>query len=405
MKKIIIIGGGASGLMMAGTAIENGHSVTIIEHSSQLGKKILITGKGRCNVTNNCDEQVFLKNVRRNASFLYSSIFGFNTNDTMMLFERLGVPLKTERGRRVFPVSDRAADILNALDRYSKDAKKIFDQAINILTDNGKAVGVELRNGTKLYADVVVVATGGLSYPKTGSTGDGYKLAKKVGHTIVPTIGSLVPLIEKGRTCVKLMGLSLKNVNLTIFENEKSVYSEQGEMLFTHFGLSGPLVLSASASINDFVKYKYTASIDWKPALSVEDLDKRILRDFEIFSNKNIENALDKLLPQKSIPIFIEKWGLPADTKVNQVTKEQRLKLVNLFKFFTVELDKMDRIDHAVITSGGISTKEVDPKTMQSKLVDNLYFVGEILDVDAYTGGYNLQIAFSTAYAAATHLY
>ena len=404
MKKLIIIGGGASGLMAAGFATKKGYDVTIVEHSNSLGKKLLITGKGRCNVTNNTDEETLLKNIRKNSRFMFSSINGFNAQDTMNFFEKLNIPLKTERGRRVFPTSDKAQDILNALFNHSKDAKIVYGEAVEVLTKDGAVTGVLLQSGEKLFADKVVLATGGLSYPKTGSTGDGYKMARALGHTIIQPTASLVPLIEKGRTCVKLMGLSLKNINLKLKENDKVIFNEQGELLFTHFGLSGPLVLSASANIRDINKYSYKAIIDFKPALTEEELDKRLLKDFEIFKNKNVENALDKLLPQKSIPVFLERWGVASDKKINSITKKERLKLVELFKNFEIEIDKLDRIDHAVITSGGISVKEINPKTMESKLIENLYFIGEIIDVDAYTGGYNLQIAFATAYAMAKYL-
>lgn len=401
MRHFVIIGGGAAGLFAAGEALKNGYRVTVIEHSAAVGKKLLITGKGRCNVTNNCDEQTFLKNVLRNPRFMYSAIYSFNCADTVCFFENLGVPLKTERGRRVFPQSDKSADILNALLRNAEKASFVHGEAVEILTENGSAYGVRLADGSKITSDRILLATGGLSYPATGSTGDGYKMAAKLGHTVVPPVPSLVPLVEKGRDCVKMMGLSLKNVSLEIKENGKSIFKEQGEMLFTHFGISGPLVLSASAYITDFKKYNYTAIIDWKPALSEQELDRRLLRDFEEMKNKDAANSLDKLLPQKAIPVFVARWGIPPETKVNQITKQQRAELCGLLKHFEIPLSGFDKIDRAVITRGGVSVKEINPKTMQSKLVENLYFAGEIIDTDAFTGGYNLQIAFSTAYAAA----
>lgn len=404
MAELIIIGGGAAGLFAAGTAQGNGHAVTIVEHMEETGKKLLLTGKGRCNVTNHCDEETFLRHVRRNPRFLYSSLYALPPRDVMAFFEKRGVPLKTERGRRVFPQSDKAEDIRDALRGYAKAARLCYAQAAEIMTENGAACGVKLANGRQLRGDAVLLATGGLSYPATGSTGDGYRMAKRLGHTIIAPAPSLVPLTAADDTCRRMMGLSLKNVSLKLLENGKAVFQEQGELLFAHFGLSGPLVLSASAHMEDTSGRNYTAEIDWKPALDMQQLDKRLLRDFEAFSNREACNALEKLLPRKSIPVFLQRWGVDPQRKVNQLTREERERLAALIKAFPILIKGKEPVERAVITSGGVSVKEVDPKTMQSKLVPGLYFAGEILDVDAYTGGYNLQIAFCTAYAAASHV-
>lgn len=404
MSKVIIVGGGAAGLFAAGKALENGHSVILAEHMEETGKKLLLTGKGRCNVTNSCDEETFLRHVRRNPRFLYSSLYAFPPKAVMSFFEAQGVPLKTERGRRVFPQSDRAADIRDALRRYAEKAALYHARVTEVVTQNGRACGVKLKDGRSLYADAVLLATGGLSYPATGSTGDGYRMAQKLGHTVIPPAPSLVPLTAAEDVCRRMMGLSLKNVSLRLLENEKVVFEEQGELLFAHFGLSGPLVLSASAHMEQAPGRAYTALIDWKPALDIHQLDKRILRDFEMFANREACNALEKLLPRKSISVFMQRWGVSPQRKVNQITREERERLAALLKAFPVSIKGKEPIERAVITSGGVSVREVDPKTMQSKLVPGLYFAGEVLDVDAYTGGYNLQIAFSTAYAAASHL-
>ncbi|MEG0648250.1 MAG: NAD(P)/FAD-dependent oxidoreductase [Oscillospiraceae bacterium] len=405
MANLIIIGGGAAGLFAAGSAIKCGHKVTIAEHMPQLGNKLLITGKGRCNLTNNCDKEEFLKNVRRNPRFLYSAISALTPQDVMQLFENeLSLPLKTERGRRVFPQSDRAADVLDALTRYAHGTKFVHAQVKNLIIKDGTARGVALQDGTKLLGDAVLVATGGVSYAVTGSTGDGYRFAKAAGHHVVAPEPSLVSLVEKGNTAKKLMGLSLKNVNLTVFEANKPVFSEQGEMLFTHFGVSGPLVLSASAHIKDIKHNPCRCEIDLKPALSEETLDKRIMQDFLLLANKDAANCLVKLLPSKMQPVMLEQWGIDANIKTNQITRADRQKLIKLLKAFPIELSDKGDLAHAVITSGGVDVKEINPKTMESKLVNGLYFAGEVLDVDAYTGGYNLQIAFATAHSVAVNL-
>ena len=399
--KAIVIGGGAAGLFRAGFLAKGGVETTVIEHSTDTARKVLITGKGRCNVTNNCDEETFLKNVRTNPKFLYSSIYGFPPAKTMEFFEGMGVELKTERGRRVFPVSDSAMDIKKALDSHAKGAKVIFDDVQELIFDEDSVKGIALKSGKKLYADKVIVATGGLSYKQTGSTGDGYRFAESAGHKVVTPTASLVPLVENGTKCRQMMGLSLKNVNLTIMHGKKKLFTEQGEMLFTHFGLSGPLVLSASCHIKDKDIQQCTAVIDLKPALTEEVLYKRVCTDFEKLHSKKAANCLDLLLPKSMIEVMLKEWGIDTEKTTNQITKEERMKLVKLMKGFTIPLNSKFKIDIAVITSGGVSTKELNPATMQSKIKNGLYFIGEVIDTDAYTGGYNLQIAFSTAYACA----
>ncbi|MEG1862050.1 MAG: aminoacetone oxidase family FAD-binding enzyme [Oscillospiraceae bacterium] len=399
--KVIIIGAGASGLFCGGFLAQNGVETTIIEHSDTTAKKVLITGKGRCNLTNNCDEETILKNVRTNPKFLYSAVWQFPPAKTMETFEKLGVPLKTERGRRVFPVSDRAADVKIALEKHCQKAKIIYGDVKSLMFEGEDVVGVKLKNGEKLYADKVIVATGGLSYKLTGSTGDGYLFAQQAGHKVVKPTASLVPLVENGNLCREMMGLSLKNVNLSIMFKGKKVFSEQGEMLFTHFGISGPLVLSASCHIKDKDIQAHTAVIDLKPALSPEVLYKRVCEDFEKLHSKKAVNCLDLLLPKSIIPVMMKVWGIDGEKIVNQITKEERRQLVSLLKGFTIPLNAKYKLDIAVITSGGVSVKEINPTTMESKIKHNLYFIGEVIDVDAYTGGYNLQIAFSTAYACA----
>lgn len=406
MSNLCIIGAGAAGLFAAGAACACGHTVTVLEHMDAPGKKLLITGKGRCNVINNCTPDEFLQNIRRNARFLYSALAACPPSHVMQVFEtQLGVPLKTERGRRVFPVSDRASDILDALLRYAENARILYGTgARSLCLRDGAVTGVTLQNGQMIRADAVLVATGGVSYPNTGSTGDGYTLAQQAGHTIVTPEPSLVSLVEDGNLCKKMMGLSLKNVTLTLYEGKKSVFSEQGEMLFTHFGVSGPLALSASAHIRDMKRHAYRISIDMKPALSAETLQKRVNDDFALLAGKEAANCLAKLLPASMQPVMLACWGVPPEKKVNQITREERASLVRLLKDFSVPLREKGDLAHAVITSGGVSVKEVNPTTMQSKLCRGLYFAGEVLDVDGYTGGYNLGVAFATAHAAATHL-
>ena len=404
-RKIGIIGAGPSGMMSAIYALQNGADVTIFEKNDRVGKKLAITGKGRCNVTNDCDNQEFLKNVISNPKFLYASINYFSTADTKAFFEGAGVELKTERGRRVFPVSDKAMDIVMALKRTMTDygARLVNERVIGLNIENGEIRG--LKTDKKSYDfDAVIVATGGASYPQTGSDGDGYKLAKKCGIEVTPLIPSLVP-VETCESVYEIMGVSLKNVTLKIKNNDtgKIDFEEMGEMLFTHFGLSGPLVLSATCHMNNMREGKYTAIIDFKPALDVKTLDKRILSDFSKQQNRDFSNALGGLLPSKIIPFMIRKSGISPNEKVNNITKEQRAKLVEILKGLSLDIKCFRPIKEAIVTSGGIKVSEINPSTMESKKIKGLYFAGEVIDVDAYTGGYNLQIAFSTGALAGTH--
>lgn len=402
-KTVIIIGGGASGLMAAYFAAENSKhaaKVIIIEKNKRPARKVMITGKGRCNVTNNSDVNTLIANVPHNGKFLYSAFSQFSARDTMEWFENKGVALKTERGNRVFPVSDKSTDIVDALVRAVKSAGAVFvrSSAKQVLVQNGAVNGVKLENGSVIYADSVIIATGGISYPLTGSTGDGYKIAGELGHTVSELSASLVPLECREGYCSSISGLSLKNIELSVFEPQKKkpLFCETGEMLFTHFGISGPLVLSASAHLNFTKCGEYNAFIDLKPALSKERLDKRILRDFEEEKNRDFCNALDKLLPKSIIPVIVAASKIPAHIKVNQINREQRSSLAALIKHLPLHITSTAPVEQAVITRGGVSVKQIDPKSMQSKLVKNLFFAGEVIDVDAYTGGFNLQIAFST---------
>ncbi len=404
MSRVVIIGGGAAGLMAAVSAAKNQHSVTVIEKMERPARKIMITGKGRCNLTNNCDNATLIANMTKNGRFLYSAFSGYLPKDVITYFESLGVPLKTERGNRVFPVSDKAVNIVDALvNAVKKSGVKIINAtAKEIITEENSVKGVMLQNGEVITANAVILATGGMSYPLTGSTGDGYKMAQKLGHTVTELKPSLVPLNVHEGFCEMLAGLSLKNVTLSVFEDgkKKPVFSELGEMLFTHFGISGPLSLSASAHMRKMGKTNYTAVIDLKPALSLEQLDKRILRDFEEEKNKDFLNSLDALLPKSLIPVIISLVRIAPNTKVNQISREERLRLVSLIKNFSLKITGFRPIEEAIITGGGISVKEINPSTMESKIISGLYFAGEIIDVDAYTGGFNLQIAFSTGFLA-----
>lgn len=403
---LAVVGAGAAGLFAAGAALAAGHTVSLIEHMDAPGKKLAITGKGRCNLTCDCDVETFLKNIRTNPRFLYSAANALPPAAVMRFFEdELKIPLKTERGRRVFPQSDDAKEVVAALVKRAKAAQQVRGRAVALLPQDGRCAGVKLEDGRKLAADAVLVATGGVSYPVTGSTGLGYQLARQAGHSIVPPVPSLVSLkAASPGDCRKMAGLSLRNVRLTLLQSGKPVFSEQGEMLFTHFGLSGPLVLSASAYISSFEKHAYEVSIDLKPALDADKLDARLQRDFAELANRDAANSLDKLLPQSMRAVMLERWGVPPQQKVNQLTRAQRQRLAGLTKDFRIAIAAKGDLDHAVITSGGVAVKEVDPKTMESKRLPGLYFAGEVLDVDGYTGGFNLQIAWCTAFAAARSL-
>lgn len=405
-KKVVVIGAGAAGLISAGAAAENDASVTILEKNKRVGRKIMITGKGRCNVTNNCDVQTFINNVPVNGRFLYSAINNFTPQDVMDFFEEQGLPLKTERGNRVFPLSDKALDVVDTLNNYVTDlgCTIVNDTAKALIIEDGEVIGVKCDDNT-YYADSVVICCGGKSYPLTGSTGDGYTLAKQAGHTITELKPSLVPLESKDPECKSMQGLALKNVALKIVDtnSKKSVYEDFGEMLFTHFGMSGPMVLSASSHIRDISDGKYVAEIDLKPALTFEQLDKRLQNDFRDNSNKDVSNSFSKLLPRKIIVPVLKRWGVPFDKKCNSITKEERKALCEILKSFTVEISGFRPIEEAIITSGGVKTSEINPKTMESKLVKGLYFAGEVIDCDAYTGGFNLQIAWSTGRLAGTN--
>ena len=400
-KRIVVIGGGPAGMMAAICAAEQGASVTLLEPNERLGKKLNITGKGRCNVTNDADLETLLANTPKNGKFLYSVFSRFDGRDTKAFFESLGVPLKTERGNRVFPVSDRAFDISAALERRLRGLKVMLarERATSVVVEEGMAVAVVGEKKT-YGAEAVILATGGVSYPATGSTGEGHRMAEAMGHTVTPLQGSLVPLREKGNLCARMQGLSLRNVSLSVFEGGKKIYTDFGEMLFTHFGLSGPLILSASAHMRRFDKKEYRVEIDLKPALDEQMLDKRLLSDFEKFSNSDFCNALHELLPQKMIDVVVERSGIPAHQKVHEITREQRRELLQLLKHFSIDIAGTRPVTDAIVTSGGIKVSEINPTTMESKVVKGLYFAGELIDVDAYTGGFNLQIAWATGRAA-----
>ena len=407
---VIIIGGGPAGMIAGISAAQKGDKVTIIEKMNSCGKKLLITGKGRCNITNSTDINGFIENTPCNGRFLYGALNNFDNNDIISLLEQEGVKTKVERGGRVFPVSDKAQDVLNALLRILKklNVKILTNTEVKrIIVNNGIVNGVELGTREQLNADKIILATGGKSYPVTGSTGDGYGLAKELEHTITQIKPSLIPLVSKSEECPKLQGLSLRNVGVKLKNNDKVIYEDFGEMLFTHYGVSGPVILSSSAHL---VRYKNVdelfknesikLEIDLKPALSEEKLDLRLLRDFEEVKNKEFKNSLDKLLPQKLIPVVIEKIKINPYKRVNEITKEERLRIVKTLKCFEITINGVRPIEEAIITSGGINIKEINPKTMESKIIKGLYFAGEIIDVDAFTGGFNLQIAWSTGFVA-----
>ena len=403
---VIVIGAGAAGMLSAAVAAQRGKSVLLLERNDRPGKKLRITGKGRCNLTNDCDISEVLANIPTGGRFLQSVLHAFGPRDVMEFFESLGVPLKTERGGRVFPCSDKASDIVDALVRHMDKSGVTLrrGRAQRVVTEDGKATGV-VTQGEVINCGAVILATGGVSYPATGSTGDGYKIAAQLGHTITPQKGSLVPLEAQQEMCSRMQGLALKNVRLSVYDGgKKPIFTDFGELLFTHFGISGPLTLSASAHMRDFGGKKYHVFIDLKPALDDKKLDLRILRDFEKYSNRDFANALGDLLNRLMIPVFIEQSGIAPHTKVHSISREQRLELVRLFKAFRIDIDRPRPVDEAIITSGGVDLREINPKTMESKLVPGLYFAGEIIDADAYTGGFNLQIAWSTARAAGSYV-
>lgn len=410
MSKVIIVGGGAAGMMAAVTAAENGKEVELFEKNDKLGKKLFITGKGRCNITNAADIEEFFPAVSSNPKFLYSAFYSFTNSQTIDFFENLGVRTKVERGGRVFPESDHSSDVIRALEREMEQlgVKINLNAEVKELLpgkpdEDGKMIvrGIVLSSGKKVYGDAVIVATGGISYPSTGSTGDGFRFAGKCGHKVTELSPSLVPMEVKEWYAGELMGLSLRNIEIRITDGKKKLYQEFGEMLFTHYGVTGPVILSASSIVGTRLKQtELTLHIDLKPALAEEQLDKRVLREFEVNHNRQFKNAVDSLFPAKLRPVMVELSGIPEDKKVHEITKEERRSFVRLIKDFTMTLTGLRGYNEAIITKGGVSVREIDPGTMASKLVDGLYFAGEVLDLDAVTGGYNLQIAWSTGYLA-----
>ena len=400
-NKVIVIGGGAAGLFASISAAENGADVILFEKNDRCGKKLRITGKGRCNVTNDCSVEEFLQNVPTNPRFLYSALSALSTQDVKDFFESEGVPLKTERGKRVFPVSDNAQDIVSALVSAcrARGVQIISEKVLSlIINESENKINGVITEGGEYLADAVIVCTGGRSYTRTGSDGDGYSFAKSAGHTVTPLLPSLVPIVCAGKLCPSLQGLSLKNVSLSISDKntKKEVYSDFGEMMFTHFGITGPMVLSASAHIPDISSGRYEAKINLKPALDEKTLDTRILSDFAKYSNKDLINALDDLLPKKLIPVIVSLSGIDPRKKINSITREERGALIDVIRGLKLSLVGFRPLEEAIVTKGGVSVKEIDPKTMASKKCAGLYFAGEVIDVDAYTGGFNLQIAFST---------
>ena len=410
--KVVVIGGGPAGMMASITSAENGNEVILLEKMQTLGRKLLITGKGRCNITSSLEMEEFIKNTPNNGMFLYSCYQKYTNKDIIEFLKRQGLEVKEERGNRIFPITDKSQDVLNCFLKRLKELNveiRTNEKVQKILVKDKKVVGVVTQNG-KINADKVILATGGKSYPLTGSTGDGYGMVEKLGHTITNIKPSLVPIeIYDKVICKELQGLSLRNVEIKLIDKEKNkvIYEDFGEMLFTHFGVSGPTILSSSAHLvrykdieNKLKNHKIVLKIDLKPALTEEKLNERILRDFTEFKNKQFKNSLGKLLPQKLIEVVIDRSKINPNKKVNEITKEERKRLVALLKHFEVEIKDFRPIDEAIITSGGVSIKEINPKTMQSKIVEGLYFAGEIIDVDSYTGGFNLQIAYSTGYTA-----
>lgn len=403
MSRVIVIGGGPAGLMAASQASLYGNSVTLLEKNPRTGRKLIITGKGRCNITNACDNSTFISNVISNPRFLYSAINGFDTSDTINFFNSLGVDTKVERGNRVFPVSDKAMDVADAMLSFAKNSgvKIVCNTSVaSLIIENNTVKGVKDTNGKKYFADAVIIATGGKSYPLTGSTGDGYRLAETAGHTVTEIIPSLVPLTIKGDECKLMQGLSLRNISVSVTDNGKNIFEDFGELVFTHYGVSGPVILSASSHLKDYENKSYKLCIDLKPALDFDTLDKRIIRDFEKFNLKEVGNSLSELLPSKLIPVVLSRWGIDKATRCNSVTKDQRKALASILKNLEFEITGTRPIDEAIVTRGGVKVSEINPKTMESKLCTGLYFCGEVMDVDAYTGGFNLQIAFSTGYLA-----
>ena len=404
MAKVIVIGAGPAGIMAAITASKN-HEVILLDGNDRVGKKLFITGKGRCNVTNAKDISEFFDYIYGNPHFLYSSLYSFTNEDTIHFFENQGIKLKTERGGRIFPSSDKSSDIIKGLSNGLKENNvqvKLNSKVTNILSKNDRILGVEINNSQKIIGDHFIIATGGASYPLTGSKGDGYDFAKKLGHSIIDLKPSLVPIELNEKWLKELMGLSLKNISLSILKNNKVLYNEQGEMLFTSYGISGPLVLKGSRFIKN--DSSYTALLDLKPALEINELDKRIQKDFLKYQNKEFKNSLNDLLPQKLIPLIIRLSGIPADKKVNVITKDERKNLVYIIKNIKMNIKGLRPIEEAIVTAGGVNTLEIDPSTMKSKLISNLSFAGEVIDVDAFTGGYNVQIALSTGYIAGNNI-
>ena len=409
MSKVLIVGGGAAGMFASVWAARNGHEVLLFEKNDRLGRKLFITGKGRCNITNACEDiETLFSSVTSNSKFLYSGFYGFTNQDAIAFFEELGVRTKVERGDRVFPVSDHSSDVIRALEReMDRQGVQIYlkTSVKELQIEDKKVVGIVLQNGQKVLGDACIVATGGLSYPITGSDGDGLEFAKKAGHKVTECLPSLVPMEAEEDWVCDLMGLSLRNVKVQIFDSKKKLYEEFGEMLFTHFGVSGPLVLSASSYVGKKLKdHPLKMVIDLKPALSRDQLDKRVLRDFEENQNRQFHNAVGGLFPSKLVPVIIELSGIVPDKKVNVISKEERAHLVDLIKHLELTLTGLRDYNEAIITKGGVKVKEIDPGTMESKLVEGLYFIGEVLDLDALTGGFNLQIAWSTAYAAGNNI-
>lgn len=405
MSRVLIIGGGAAGMFAAVFLAENGHQVHLFEQNEKLGKKVFITGKGRCNFTNACTEEELFGSVLSNAKFLYSAFYGYNSYDVIDFFEKLGVKTKIERGKRVFPQSDHASDIIRALENKMKslDAKiHLKSKVVHVCTKDNTVTGLRLENNAEIPGDAVVIATGGLSYPSTGSTGDGYRFAAELGHSLTPRRPSLVPMETREAYITEMQGLSLRNVSLSIYKEQQKVYEAFGEMLFTHFGVTGPLVITASAVVGEMLeKAALQAFIDLKPALSTEQLSDRLLREFEANKNKQFKNSVGGLLPSKLQAVILKNGPIAPDKKVNEIRKEERLSFAELLKRFPFTLTGLRGYNEAIVTKGGVEVKEINPKTMESRKVKNLYIIGEVLDTDALTGGFNLQIAWSTAYAAA----